>query len=100
MNPLEEVADFARRSVPGAEIVIDRPARPDGEWFLDAQVDGHVVTVQWRPAVGFGVSASAEEAGFGEGPDEQFTDASVAARRVVELLLTKTFTSPPTRGPR
>lgn len=50
--------------------------------------------IQWQEGRGFGVSSSPAQA-FGEGADEVYHDEEAAYGRVVSLLLSGTFTSPP-----
>lgn len=62
---------------------------------LDTKQDDHVVTIQWSPRRGFGVSASALGDGYGEGPDETIESREEATKRVLDLLRTKGHTTPP-----
>lgn len=78
---------------PKVRTVLDAPETPNARWWLDTQLGKHLVTVEWRPGRGFGVSAGDD--GFGEGPDEVFDDADLAAKRVIELLETGGNTRPP-----
>lgn len=50
--------------------------------------------VQWQQGKEFGVSSSPEKV-FGEGADEVYKDEEAAYGRIVSLLLSRTFTSPP-----
>jgi hypothetical protein len=79
---------------PEATITLDAPRKRSGEWFLDVNLDGHIVVVHWREKIGFGVSSSMEH-GYGEGPDEVYRDDESTYRRVVMLLETRSFTTPP-----
>lgn len=79
---------------PAAKVSLDRPRKTSGAWFLDVTLDDYTVTVQWRQGKGFGVSAAAEHA-YGEGPDEIYPSEEAAYGRVLSLLLSKAFTSPP-----
>src|SRR5450432_1096123 len=72
-----------------------RPDQITGKGSLDAKQDDHVVTIQWSPRRGFGVSASALGDGYGEGPEETFENREHAAARVLVLLRTKGQTVPP-----
>lgn len=95
MSSIEELQREIQRALPGAETKLRRPRNPDGTWWLDASHGGHTVTVQWSPRHGFGVSASALNEGYGEGPEEVFDDQDAATHRVLELLRTRGHTLPP-----
>ena len=86
MNPIEELKRDVERALPSVETKLRRPRRDDGHWWLDSTYEGHGVTVEWSPRCGFGISTEGLGDGYGEGPDEVFTDREVAARRVITLL--------------
>lgn len=92
MNPIETMEKQIRESVPETWTRLRRPRNPQGEWWLDARQDDHLVTVQWSPRRGFGVSVNAFGNGYGEGPDETFANRQDAADRVLGLLKTKGHT--------
>jgi len=92
--PIESLETQLRQRFPTASISLDRPKKSNGIWFLDVNLEGHVVVIQWKLNAGFGISSSAEH-GFGEGPDEVYKDVEAAYGRIVSLLLSNTFTSPP-----
>lgn len=94
MNAIEALRQDIERAVPGVEVKVRRPRNPDGNWWLDAKFAEHVVSVQWAPRRGFGVSAS-DLAGYGEGADEVFEDRERTAQRVITLLRTQDNTIPP-----
>src|SRR5450432_4110941 len=89
MNAIETMERDIRSTLPTAWTRLRRPRKPQGEWWLDAKQDDHVVTIQWSPRRGFGVSASALGDGYGEGPEETFENREHAAARVLVLLRTK-----------
>lgn len=95
MNAIEMMEQEIRKSLPSAWTRVRRPRNPYGEWWLDAKQDDHVVTIQWSPRRGFGVSASAFGDGYGEGPEETFAGEQEATGRVLELLKAKQHTTPP-----
>ena len=94
MNQLEIVRSQIAQELPQSTLRVDRPAKPHGAWWLDADFEGHSVTVEWRPGRGFGISAS-EDPGYGEGPDETYADAAAATERVLDLLRRRANTKPP-----
>jgi DNA-binding XRE family transcriptional regulator len=95
MNAIETMEHEIRDHLPSAWTRLRRPRNPEGEWWLDAKQDDHVVTIQWSPRRGFGVSATAFSDGYGEGPEETFSERQPATGRVLELLKTKQHTVPP-----
>lgn len=95
MNPIEQLQHDVEQAFDAARTTLRRPRRADGMWWLDAESNGHTVTVQWSPHHGFGVSASALDEGYGEGPEETFTEAGATTTRVLELLRTRGNTTPP-----
>lgn len=85
MNDIEMLEHAIQQDLPGAGTKLRRPRDPHGEWWLDVTHGEHVVTIQWSPRLGFGISAGAS-GGYGEGPDEIFTARKDATERVLELL--------------
>jgi len=92
--PMEWLEQELTKRFPAAKVSLDRPRKTSGLWFLDITLDDHNVAVQWQQGKNFGVSAAAEHA-YGEGPDEIYPTEEAAYGRVLSLLLSKTFTSPP-----
>lgn len=93
MNGIELVQDLLARRFPQASVTLDQPDTPSASWWLDVAVDSHSVTVEWKPAVGFGVSTPTAD-DYGSGPDEVYPDPETAYRRILELLLSQTRTIP------
>ena len=94
LMPIESLEHSIKRRFPEAQVALDRPRKTSGTWFLDIAMDLHLVIVQWKQGKEFGVSSSPEKA-FGEGADEVYKDEEAAYCRIVSLLLSRTFTSPP-----
>jgi hypothetical protein len=95
MNAIESLASAVSHAIPAAWTRLRTPRDPKGVWWLDAKVDDHHVAVEWSPSRGFGVSASVLGDGYGEGPEETYSDADAAIARVVDLLQKRAFTRPP-----
>lgn len=95
MNSIETLKRDIERALSGVETKLRKPRKDSGNWWLDARHNGHVVTVEWSPRRGFGVSTDDLEDGYGEGPDEVISDRNAAAARVVELLVKGTRSVPP-----
>src|SRR5436309_2430623 len=85
MNPIQQLMASVRREFPGARTTLDPAENRGGSWFLDVQLDEYALSVEWRPYCGFGVTAGPEP-GYGEGPDEVFSELGAAQERVLELL--------------
>jgi DNA-binding XRE family transcriptional regulator len=97
MNRIEELRERLRARVPGVEAELDPPANPTAPWFLDARLGTSGVIVEWRPALGFGVSSRRGGPYGDDSPDEFFPHLDGAVDRVVELLTEGTQTAPPER---
>ena len=92
--PIESLESNLRNRFPEASIQLDRPRKQSGIWYLDVKRSAHPVNIQWQQGEGFGVTSSTR-LGYGEGTDEVYLDEEAAYGRVVSLLLSGTFTSPP-----
>lgn len=92
--PIEALEKDLRKRFPKETIELDRPKKRSGTWYLDVTANGHHVIIQWREGSGFGVTSSPEYV-YGEGADEVYPDAEATYCRVVSLILSQTFTSPP-----
>jgi DNA-binding XRE family transcriptional regulator len=99
MNDLQRLRERLAERFPSASLVIDPPGLDTGTWFLDAELQGHLVVVQWRADRGFGVS-SPTRGDLNAKPDELYECLDVAYDRVVELLLSRTRTIPGLTLPR
>jgi DNA-binding XRE family transcriptional regulator len=85
MNLLEQLSEQLRKQVTGIITALDPPdPGANGSWWLDVSLGERQVIVEWRPALGFGVSTPSD--GFGEGPDEFYADVPSALSRIVGLL--------------
>jgi DNA-binding XRE family transcriptional regulator len=91
---IESLEKLLRKRFPDATIELDRPRNRAGNWFLDVARGEHPVIIGWKDGAGFGVSSSPNHA-YGENPDEVYPNEEAAYGRVVSLLLSGSFTSPP-----
>ena len=66
-----------------SDFSFDQPRDKDGVWWLDLVVDDRPTTVFWKAETGFGLFVSEET--FGQRPDELHTDASKAAKRLLQI---------------
>lgn len=94
MNPIQQLMASVSRQFPEARASLDPAEGRGGSWFLDVQLDEYALSVEWRPYCGFGVTAGSEP-GYGEGPDEVFSDTRSAEERVIELLRSRGATGEP-----
>jgi DNA-binding transcriptional regulator YiaG len=92
--PIESLQNALVKRFPDAQISLDKPRKASGVWFLDVASDGHPVHVQWQDGKPFGISSSQEQS-YGDGADEIYEDEEAAYGRIVSLLLSHSFTSPP-----
>jgi len=90
MRELELLANLLRTTLPDLELTLDQPADLGSPGWLDVARQGHIVSVEWRPRRGFGISllATSEDPreGLFEGPDEIVLDAHAARDRILSLL--------------
>jgi hypothetical protein len=83
-TPISEISLQLREVFPGLIVQVDRPADPEGEWWLDLRLKRFRCTVAWRPRQGFGVFTS--KSGYNDRPDEVYRSTDVAVRRVRQLV--------------
>ena len=94
MNDIERLSERLRERFPTASLKMDPAETPTGSWWLDAELQGHLVVAEWKPDAGFGLSTpSADD--FGAGPDEIYPTEVAAFERIKELLLGQTKTARP-----
>jgi len=90
MTEIQELANLLHAASPELELNLDCPGEPGAPCWLDVSSHDHFVAVEWRPALGFGVSrvdtASAPRAGLFEGPDEVLQDIHSTKERILALL--------------
>jgi DNA-binding Xre family transcriptional regulator len=94
MNPIQSLEERVRQRFPAVKTALDPSSKPSGPWFLDLDLEGHPITVEWRAGRGFGIT-SKRSSGYGEGPDEVHPDLDTASRRVIHLLLAGARTTLP-----
>ena len=84
MNAFESMKEEAKKQFPDATISVDYPEKEGGWQWLDVRLNNKHVAVEWRPKEGFGFFA--EDAGYGEGPNEIFTETDKAIERLITKL--------------
>jgi len=93
MNKIEKLKRALKSQLPRVEIALDPAAKPTGTSYLDARLGKHAVVIEWRPAVGFGISSN-PTGEYGDKPDEFYEDVDSACERAVEILRTGQHTRP------
>ena len=89
MNSIERMRDELAGRFPSKRFEIDAPLKETAEWILDVRDEEGTLflVVQWRPSQGFGVSVlRPDEMDYGLGPDEVYTDSSLATERIIHLI--------------
>jgi DNA-binding Xre family transcriptional regulator len=98
MNRIESMRDELAARFTRMRFEIDAPIKETAEWVLDVlnQAGSLFLVIQWRPLQGFGISTPAtDNSDYGSGPDEVYTDPSLALDRIVHLIETGGVTEPP-----
>ncbi len=90
-TPIEQLSEMVQGRFPQARCVLDKPEYPQASWWLDIHAEDHEVTIEWRPALGFGVSARPDVV-LGEGPDETYDSLESVFARIQDLILSRTHT--------
>lgn len=96
-NDVERLRAQIQERFPDGSYTLLKPRTQTGSWWLDARLNGYVLTIEWRPSRGFGLSTPTEGDAF-LGPDEVYQDADAAYERAKALLLSQTRTKPPVRA--
>lgn len=81
----KDIVEFidALRSEAAAAVEVDAPSKPEGEWWIDLEIDGMHSNVLWQKSLGFGLYV--RENGFGGRPQEIYRKAAEAGARVLQL---------------
>jgi len=82
-EPIAEFSKSLAAFIPNAEVKIDRPRDPSGEWWLDVATKNFRSAVAWHPNHGFGVFTRPPE--FADRPDEILRPPALAAKRLGQL---------------
>jgi len=90
MTDIQELADLLHASSPELDRTLDCPGEAGAPCWLDVSSQDRFVVVEWKPALGFGVSLVGTESdprvGLFEGPDEVLRDVQSTRDRVLALL--------------
>jgi DNA-binding XRE family transcriptional regulator len=81
---IENLKILLSQKAPNSTVAVDPPDRADGNWWIDVRAGKRRVTLEYRPARGFGIFY--ENAGYGEGPAEVYRTAELAVRRVAQVI--------------
>jgi len=93
-NALRDIADGILQRFPKATLSFDMAEKGEGSSFLNVMMEDYSLVVEWSPKRGIGITSNSE-IGYGEGSQEVFKEPSAALQRVLELLLSRTKTLPP-----
>ncbi len=94
MNEIEKVEAHLAKAHPEAKVELTPPARSDGVWWLDIDLRGKRLVIEWNSSTGFGVTTPDSDS-FGERADESYPSLERIIRRVDQLLVNEDRTSPP-----
>lgn len=94
INDIQRLSERLRERFPTASLKMDPAETPTGSWWLDAELQGHLVVAEWKPDRGFGLSTPSDD-DFGAGVDEIYPTEIAAFERIKELLLGQTKTARP-----
>ncbi len=90
MSEIDVLVDLLRAALPNVELSLDLPTEPGSPAWLDVERQGRVVSVEWRPRRGFGISlletSGDPRAGLFEGPDEILLNPYAARDCILSLL--------------
>ncbi len=81
MNEIEWLVEQLKARLPEATSKVDEPHHPTGNHWLDVTKRETRVTVEWRPGQGFGFFA--DDAGYGEGPEEVIPEKEKALEKII-----------------
>jgi transcriptional regulator with XRE-family HTH domain len=94
MNEIENLKAYLANAYPEAKVELTPPARSDGVWWMDIDLSGKHVVVEWNASTGFGVTTPDADS-FGEKADESYRSTERVIRRIDQLFVSKDRTSPP-----
>ncbi len=87
MNEIEWLTEQLKVQLPDAIVKIDEPHHSTGNHWLDVILNGKCVTVEYRQEQGFGFFA--EDAGYGEGPNEIIPEKEKVLEKITSSFKTK-----------
>ena len=95
MHPLEILQDEIESVFDDVECQLDLAEIEGGRSFLDVWLDEYHLNVVHVEGLAFGVTASPDDVGFGEGPAEIFCSFDTTRSRVLELMRYRDYTYGP-----
>ena len=81
-EPIHELIEALQSEV-SVSFDIDEPSNPDGEWWLDIEIDGMRSNVLWQSALGFGLFIDTNS--YGRRPQEIYRNSAEASARILQL---------------
>jgi len=81
-DPIHEFIEILQ-SEASVAFDVDAPSDPNGEWWIDVEIDGMRSNVLWKAAFGFGLFT--DESGYGTRPQEIYKNPAEAGARILQL---------------
>lgn len=81
-DPIHEFIE-ALQAETSVAFEIDEPTHPEGEWWIDLEIDGMHSNILWKPALGFGLFS--DDSGYGSRPQEIYKNPAEASARILQL---------------
>ncbi len=75
-----------KKRLPDVVVKVDEPELASGNYWLDIKRSDKEIVVEWRQKEGFGFFA--EDASFGEGPNEIIADKEAALEKILSAFKT------------
>lgn len=95
IHGIEGLAAKLHQQWPEAIVQIDSAETPDGTSWIHAQIHDQAVEIEWRPALGFGVSVSSGKPAseLFSGPDSIVLSADTVLETIKKRLVAPTAVS-------
>jgi DNA-binding phage protein len=81
---IENLKRLLLQRLPQCHVKVDEPEHAGGSYWVDVRMSKKRYTLEYRPGKGFGLFH--EDAGFGEGPAENYQTPERMAQRVAQLM--------------
>jgi DNA-binding phage protein len=84
---VESLKQLLAVSLPQSRVKVDEPKQAGGNYWVDVSIGKKRHALEYRPGKGFGLFH--EDAAYGEGPTEIYRTAERTAKRLSQLMATK-----------
>ena len=81
---IEQLMKQVVRHLPDSHVKVDEPEHTGGSHWVNVTVGKKLRTLEYRPGKGFGLFA--DNAGYGEGPEEIYRTPERAVQRLMQLV--------------